>query len=34
MLLLTCVCSSLAQVEKIDTDRPDQTESAVLVPKK
>jgi hypothetical protein len=34
MLLLTCVFSSLAQVEKIDTDRPDQTESAVLVPKK
>jgi hypothetical protein len=26
--------SSIAQVEKIDTDRPDQTESAVIVPKK
>lgn len=26
--------SCFAQVEKIDTDRPDQTESAVLVPKK
>jgi len=31
-LCITALCK--AQVEKIDTDRPDQTESAVLVPKK
>ncbi|MBL0183577.1 MAG: transporter [Chitinophagaceae bacterium] len=34
ILLLLCFSSAVAQVEKIDTDRPDQTESAVLVPKK
>ena len=34
ILLSTCATNSFAQVEKIDTDRPDQTESAVLVPKK
>ncbi|MBL0202021.1 MAG: transporter [Chitinophagaceae bacterium] len=34
ILFITCTNFSLAQVEKIDTDRPDQTESAVLVPKK
>lgn len=35
-LICCCFCSLIAypQVEKIDTDRPDQTESAVLVPKK
>ncbi len=34
LLLVTSVNYCFAQVEKIDTDRPDQTESAVLVPKK
>jgi len=34
ILLLLCFSHVAAQVEKIDTDRPDQTESAVLVPKK
>lgn len=34
MALFFCFLNSAAQVEKIDTDRPDQTESAVLVPKK
>lgn len=33
-VFLTCSIYSFAQVEKIDTDRPDQTESAVTVPKK
>lgn len=33
-VLLLCFSCADAQVEKIDTDRPDQTESAVLVPKK
>jgi hypothetical protein len=33
LLLLSCFVLS-AQVEKIDTDRPDQTESAATVPKK
>jgi subtilisin family serine protease len=32
--LFCCVALCHAQVEKIDTDRPDQTESAVTVPKK
>ena len=37
LLLLALFCTAAlcqAQVEKIDTDRPDQTESAVTVPKK
>lgn len=34
ILLIICADQSFAQIEKIDTDRPDQTESAVLVPKK
>ena len=32
--LCFCFQPAFAQVEKIDTDRPDQTESAVLVPRK
>jgi len=34
VLLSICFLDGFAQAEKIDTDRPDQTESAVLVPKK
>ncbi len=34
VFLFCCSNWCFAQVEKIDTDRPDQTESAVLVPKK
>jgi hypothetical protein len=34
ILIATMVSPSFAQTEKIDTDRPDQTESAVTVPKK
>jgi hypothetical protein len=34
ILLIIFTNHSFAQIEKIDTDRPDQTESAVLVPKK
>jgi hypothetical protein len=33
-VLLLCMQAAVAQVEKIDTDRPDQTESAFLVPAK
>jgi hypothetical protein len=33
ILLCTCCLSAPAQIEKIDTDRPDQTESAFTVPK-
>ncbi len=33
-LFFSLSAAATAQVEKIDTDRPDQTESAVLVPKK
>jgi Putative MetA-pathway of phenol degradation len=32
-LLLLCTTTLRAQVEKIDTDRPDQTESSAIVPK-
>ena len=34
IIFITFVSTCFAQTEKIDTDRPDQTESAVLVPKK
>lgn len=34
IFIFTLSTTVFAQVEKIDTDRPDQTESAVLVPKK
>lgn len=34
VLILLFYLNSIAQVERIDTDRPDQTESALTVPKK
>lgn len=34
VMISFCLSAAIAQVEKIDTDRPDQTESAVTVPKK
>jgi len=34
MLLLACQLAGFCQVDKIDTDRPDQTESAGITPKK
>jgi hypothetical protein len=33
-LFITGIQTVFAQLDKIDTDRPDQTESAVTVPKK